>query len=204
MDPTRPVVDLPVEGQLPSFSGATGWLNSSALTATDLRGKVVLVNFWTYTCINWLRQLPYVRAWAEEYQGDGLVVLGVHTPEFDVEHDLDNVRRAVKDLRVDYPVAIDNDYAIWDAFANQYWHFSTSSTPRGDPAHRFGECATPSDAIILELLTEAGSPHRPGLLSGRGVEPPPTVPAFVPGDIPPAWTTENLLSQGAVLDTPTI
>src|SRR5689334_20750418 len=96
-------VRLPVEGELPSFAGATGWLNSQPLTPAGLRGKVVLVNFWTYTCINWLRQLPYVRAWARKYSGLGLVVIGVHTPEFSFEHDLTNVARAVRDMRVDYP-----------------------------------------------------------------------------------------------------
>src|SRR6266852_4502631 len=107
---------LPVESRLPSFDGATGWLNSPPLTAAVLRGKVVLVNFWTYTCINWLRQLPYLRAWSGKYSGHGLVVIGVHTPEFRFEHNLDNVRRAVQDMRVDYPVAIDNGYgagSIW-------------------------------------------------------------------------------------------
>jgi thiol-disulfide isomerase/thioredoxin len=94
---------LPVESRLPSFDGATGWLNSPPLTAADLRGKLVLVNFWTYTCINWLRQLPYVRAWADRYSGHGPIVVGVHTPEFGFEHNLDNVRRAVQDMRVDYP-----------------------------------------------------------------------------------------------------
>jgi len=97
---------LPVEGELPSFSGATAWLNSPPLTPAGLRGKVALVDFGTYTCINWLRQLPYVRAWAGEYSDAGLVVIGVHTPEFGFEHDVDNVRRAVKSMRVDYPVAI--------------------------------------------------------------------------------------------------
>src|SRR6187549_599971 len=87
----------------------------------DLSGKVVLVNFWTYTCINWLRQLPYVRAWAKKYRGQGLVVIGVHTPEFEFEHDLANVRQAAKKLRVEHPIAIDNDYAIWRAFHNNYW-----------------------------------------------------------------------------------
>ena len=100
---------LPIEGEMPSLSGATGWLNSEPLTEDDLRGKVVLVDFWTYTCINWLRTLPYVRAWAEKYKGRGLVLIGVHTPEFSFEHDLDNVRRAVKDMRVDYPVAVDSN-----------------------------------------------------------------------------------------------
>ena len=108
-------------GRAAFFRGATGWLNSPPLTQAGLRGKVVLVGFWNYTCINWLRQLPYPRAWAGKYSGHGLVVIGVHTPEFRFEHDVDNVRRAVKSIRVDYPVAIDNDYAIWRAFDNHYW-----------------------------------------------------------------------------------
>src|SRR5258708_33759127 len=112
---------LPVEGSLPSLSGAAGWLNSQPLTAESLRGKVVLVDFWTYTCINWLRTLPYVRAWAEKYRDRGLVVIGVHTPEFEFEKDVDNVRRAVKDMGVGYPVALDSDYAIWRAFRNHSW-----------------------------------------------------------------------------------
>src|SRR3954451_7489927 len=122
---------LPVEGRLPSFDGATGWLNSPPLTPGELRGKVVLVNFWTYTCINWLRQLPYVRAWAEKYRGQGLVVLGVHPPEFPFEHDPDNVRRAVKDMRVDYPVATDNGYEVWQAFDNHFWPALYSWTRKG-------------------------------------------------------------------------
>ena len=105
----------------PGFGGATGWLNSEPLTAEDTLGRVVLVQFWTFTCINWLRTLPYVRAWAERYREDGLVVVGAHTPEFWFEHDLDSIRRAVREMRIDYPVAVDNDYAIWDAFANNYW-----------------------------------------------------------------------------------
>src|SRR3954464_10788903 len=112
---------LPVEGELPSLGGATGWLNSQPLTAADLRGKVVLIDFWTYTCINWLRSVPYVRRWAEKYKDQGLVVIGVHTPEFRFEKDGDNVRRAVKDMKIDFPVALDTDYAIWRAFDNQYW-----------------------------------------------------------------------------------
>ena len=159
MDPTRPAVDLPVEGQLPSFSGATGWLNSPPLTAAGLRGRVVLVDFWTYTCINWLRTLPYVRAWAEKYQDHGLVVIGVHTPEFDVERDLDNVRRAAKDLRVDYPVAIDNDYAIWDCLRQPLLAGALlRRRPRADPAPplRRGRLrAVRGD--LQRLLTEAGT-----------------------------------------------
>jgi hypothetical protein len=107
---------LPIEGELPSFGGATGWLNSEPPAAGSLRGKVVLVQFCTYTCINWLRTLPYVRAWAEKYKGQGLAMVGVHTPEFSFEKDLHNVRRALKDMSVVYPVAVDNDYAVWRAF----------------------------------------------------------------------------------------
>jgi len=107
--------------ELTALGGAAEWLNSPPLTAAGLQGKVVLIGFWTYTCINWLRQLPYVRAWAEKYKDHGLVVIGVHTPEFGFEKNIDNVRRAAKDMRVDYPIAIDNDYSIWHAFKNQYW-----------------------------------------------------------------------------------
>jgi len=114
-------VQLPIEGKLPSLGGATVWLNSPPLAADGLRGKVVLIDFWTYTCINWLRTLPYVRAWAEKYTGHGLVVIGVHTPEFPIEYNVLNVRRAAKDMRIEYPIAIDNEYAIWDAFENHYW-----------------------------------------------------------------------------------
>jgi hypothetical protein len=106
---------------MPSVDGATGWLNSEPLGPAELRGHVVLVNFWTLTCINWLRQEPYVRAWSRVYADDGLIVIGVHTPEFGFEHDIDLVREAVKDRDIDYPVAQDNDYAVWTAFANHYW-----------------------------------------------------------------------------------
>jgi thiol-disulfide isomerase/thioredoxin len=106
---------------IPSFDGATGWLNSEPLGPAELRDHVVLVNFWTWTCINWLRQEPYVRAWSQAYRDDGLIVIGVHTPEFSFEHDFDGVRRAVKVREIDYPVAADNDYAVWSAFANHYW-----------------------------------------------------------------------------------
>jgi thiol-disulfide isomerase/thioredoxin len=106
---------------MPSLGGATEWLNSEPLGPAELRGHVVLVNFWTLTCINWLRQEPYVRAWSQAYRHDGLVVIGVHTPEFSFEHDIDAVRRATKERGIDYPVAVDNDYEIWSAFANNYW-----------------------------------------------------------------------------------
>jgi thiol-disulfide isomerase/thioredoxin len=150
---------LPVEGEMPSLAGASGWLNSQPLTPAGLRGKVVLVDFWTYTCINWLRTLPYVRAWAEKYKDHGLVVIGVHTPEFGFEHDLDNVRRAAKDMRVDFPIAIDNDYAIWSAFDNHYWPALYFIDAHGQIRHhRFGEGDyEQSEMIIQQLLTDAGS-----------------------------------------------
>jgi thiol-disulfide isomerase/thioredoxin len=165
---------LPVEGELPSLDGATAWLNSPRLTAAGLRGKVVLVDFWTYTCINWLRSLPYVRAWAEKYKDQGLVVIGVHTPEFGFEHHLDNVRWAAKDMRVDYPVAIDNDYAIWRAFNNQYWPALYFVDAEGRIRHhKFGEGDyEQSERIIQQLLAEAGRSTGQELVSvdGRGLE----------------------------------
>jgi thiol-disulfide isomerase/thioredoxin len=106
---------------MPSLGGATGWLNSEPLDPAGLRGQVVLVNFWTLTCINWLRQEPYVRAWSQAYRADGLVVIGVHTPEFSFEHDVDGVRQSVEERAIDYPVALDNDYEVWSAFDNHYW-----------------------------------------------------------------------------------
>jgi thiol-disulfide isomerase/thioredoxin len=111
----------PIHSALPALDRAPIWLNSPPLTAEELRGRVVLVDFWTYSCVNWLRTLPYLTAWHERYRDDGLVVVGVHAPEFGFEHDLDNVRRAAGELGVAYPVVIDNDFAIWQAFANRYW-----------------------------------------------------------------------------------
>jgi thiol-disulfide isomerase/thioredoxin len=149
---------LTMEGELPSFSGATAWLNSPPLSAADLRGNVVLIDFWTYTCINWLRTLPYVRAWAEKYREHGVVTIGVHTPEFSFEHDLQNVRRAAKDMKVSYPIAIDNDYAIWDAFDNHYWPALYLVDAQGHIRyHHFGEGAyEQSEMMIQQLLAEAG------------------------------------------------
>jgi thiol-disulfide isomerase/thioredoxin len=172
---THPAAELPVEGHLPGFDGATGWVNSEPLTAADLRGRVVVVNFWTYTCINWLRTLPYVRAWADRYQDHGLTVIGVHTPEFDFEHDLDNVRREVKDLGVEFPVAVDNDYRIWTAFGNHYWPAFYFVDAQGQIRHhRFGEGDYEmSEMVLQQLLTEAGSGGTDqGLASvdARGVE----------------------------------
>ena len=150
---------LPDEGELPSLGGATGWLNSETLTAGSLRGKVALVQFCTYTCINWLRTLPYVRAWAEKYTGQGLVVVGVHTPEFPFEKDGDNVRRALKEMGLTYPVAVDNDYAIWRAFKNRYWPALYFVDARGRIRHHhFGEGEYErSERVIQRLLAEAGA-----------------------------------------------
>ncbi|HET8999428.1 MAG TPA: thioredoxin family protein [bacterium] len=149
---------IPIEGELPSLRSATEWLNSRPLTPAGLRGKVVLVEFWTYTCINWLRTLPYVRAWAKKYKDQGLVVIGVHSPEFAFEKDVDNVRRAAKNLRVDYPIAIDSDHAIWRAFKNEYWPALYFVDAQGHIRHhQFGEGEyEQSEMIIQRLLAEAG------------------------------------------------
>jgi thiol-disulfide isomerase/thioredoxin len=154
---TAALAPLPVEGELPSLGGATGWLNSQPLTAADLRGKVVLVDFWTYTCINWLRQFPHVRAWAEKYKE--LVVVGVHSPEFRIEKDLDNVRNAVKDRNIGFPVALDSDFAIWRAFDNQYWPALYVIDGQGRIRHhQFGEGGyEKTERIIQQLLGEAGA-----------------------------------------------
>jgi thiol-disulfide isomerase/thioredoxin len=155
---TRHRVDLPVEGDIPSFDGAAGWLNSPPLTPTGLRGKIVLVDFWTYTCINWLRTLGYVRAWAEKYEDYGLVLIGVHTPEFQFEHDVENVRWAAKEMNVGYPIALDPDYAVWRAFDNQYWPAVYIADAQGRIRHhQFGEGGyAECERVIQELLREAG------------------------------------------------
>jgi thiol-disulfide isomerase/thioredoxin len=139
---------------LPGFDGATGWLNSEPLTPAGLRGKVVLVDFWTYTCINWLRTLGYVRAWAEKYEDAGLLVIGVHTPEFPFERDVDNVRRAAADLRVEYPIALDSDYEVWRAFDNHYWPAVYIADTAGKiQHHHFGEGGYEEcERVIQELL----------------------------------------------------
>jgi thiol-disulfide isomerase/thioredoxin len=143
---------------LPSLGGATGWLNSTPLTTAGLRGRVVLVDFWTYTCINWLRTLGYVRAWAKKYEEHGLVVIGVHTPEFPFEEDVDNVREAAEAMAVEYPIALDSDYAVWDAFANRYWPAVYIADAQGRIRHhQFGEGGYEEcERVIQELLHEAG------------------------------------------------
>ncbi|MDX9670879.1 MULTISPECIES: cytochrome c biogenesis protein DipZ [unclassified Pseudomonas] len=150
---------LPVEGQLPPLNGAVQWLNSPPLDAQALKGKVVLVDFWTYSCINCLRTLPYVKAWAEKYRDQGLVVIGVHAPEFAFERDVGNVTKAMKELGINYPVAIDNDYRIWRAFNNEYWpaHYFADAQGR-IRYHHFGEGDyAESERVIQQLLREAGA-----------------------------------------------
>jgi thiol-disulfide isomerase/thioredoxin len=154
---------------MPSLGGATGWLNSESLSPAQLRGRVVLVNFWTLTCINWLRQEPYVRAWSQAYRDDGLIVIGVHTPEFSFEHDIDLVRKAAGERGIDYPVAVDNDYAIWNAFANRYWPALYLADRDGIIRDQhFGEGRYErSERAIQELL---GIERGPVSVEGRGVE----------------------------------
>jgi thiol-disulfide isomerase/thioredoxin len=196
---------LPVEGELPWFGGATGWLNSPPLTTEGLRGKAVLVNFCTYTCINWLRQLPYVRAWDEKYRDQGLVVIGVHTPEFGFEHDLGNVQRAVAEMRVGYPVAIDNDYAVWNAFGNHYWPALYFADAQGRIRHHyFGEGEyQQSEMVIQRLLAEAGSGgagHDLVAVDARGVEAPADWASLrSPENYTGYGRTENFASPGGLV-----
>jgi cytochrome c biogenesis protein CcdA/thiol-disulfide isomerase/thioredoxin len=178
---TAPSAALPVEGTMPSLAGATQWLNSPPLTPELLKGKVVLVDFWTYSCINCLRTIPYVRAWAEKYKDQGLIVIGVHSPEFAFEKSVDNVRRAVADLKIDYPVAIDNDHAIWEAFENQYWPAHYFVDAQGKILHhQFGESGKEeSERVIQRLLAEAGKTTTPKSLvfvSGSGAQAAPDSP----------------------------
>ncbi|MEB0076461.1 cytochrome c biogenesis protein DipZ [Pseudomonas sp. CCI3.2] len=151
-------LSLPVEGMLPDLSGAVTWLNSAPLTAEQLKGKVVLIDFWTYSCINCLRSLPYVNAWAKKYHDQGLVVIGVHAPEFAFERDVNNVKKAVHDLGINYPVALDNDFAIWKGFNNQYWPAHYFVDAKGQIRyHHFGEGDyAQSEQVIQQLLNEAG------------------------------------------------
>jgi cytochrome c biogenesis protein CcdA/thiol-disulfide isomerase/thioredoxin len=179
MSAAMPAGDLPVEGAIPSFTGATLWLNSPPLTPEALRGKVVMVDFWTYSCINCLRALPFVESWYEKYKDHGLVVIGVHAPEFAFEKDPNNVRRAVADLKVTYPVALDNDYAIWQAFNNQYWpaHYFIDAMGR-IRGHHFGEGNyDESEQTLRKLLTDAGQTDLPpagmGSAKAVGVQAPP-------------------------------
>jgi thiol-disulfide isomerase/thioredoxin len=166
---------LPIEGEMPSLTGATGWINTPPMTSADLRGKVVLVEFWTYTCINWRRSHAYVRAWAEKYNEHGLVVIGVHTPEFPFEGEIENVRRAVQDMKIQYPIAVDSDHAIWRAFQNNYWPAFYFVDAQGRIRHhQFGEGSyEQSEMIIQRLLVQVGSAgigHELTAVNGQGFE----------------------------------
>jgi thiol-disulfide isomerase/thioredoxin len=196
---------------LASLGRANEWLNSPPLTAAGLNGNVVLINFWTYTCINWLRAVAYIRAWAEKYKDHVLVVIGVHTPEFEFERNIDNVRRAVKQRRIEYPIAIDNDYAIWNAFGNHYWpalYFIDTEGKICD--HRFGEGGyEQSERIIQQLLSDTrngGIGHDLVSVDADGAE--------AAADWHSLWSPENYLGYertenftspgGALLDTPNV
>jgi hypothetical protein len=201
----RPAVaPLPIEGELPSLSGATGWLNSPPLTVAGLRGHAVLVDFCTYTCINWIRSLPYVRAWAGKYADQGLVVLGVHTPEFAFEQSAGNVRRAVQDLRVGYPLATDNDYAIWHAFGNLYWPALYFVDAQGRIRHhQFGEGDYEESELIIQQLLASG-PDRPARsvvsVHAEGVETPADwADLESPENYAGYERTENFASPGGIV-----
>jgi thiol-disulfide isomerase/thioredoxin len=162
-------------GELSALANATAWLNSQPLIAAELHGKVVVIDFWTYSCINWRRQLPYVRAWAEKYKDAGLVVIGVHSPEFSFEKNIDNVRWASKDMRIAYPIAVDNDHAIWRGFNNEYWPALYFADPKGKVRHtQFGEGEyEQSENLIQKLLAETGARGIPNELvsvDARGAE----------------------------------
>jgi thiol-disulfide isomerase/thioredoxin len=152
-------VGLPVLGRLASFEGATGWLNSEPLTPEGLRGRVVLVDFWTYTCINWLRTLPYVRAWADRYADAGLTIVGAHTPEFGFERDVDNIKASLGWFDVRYPVAIDSDYGVWRAFNNHFWPAVYLADTEGRVRFQhFGEGEyAATEMAIQQLLMESGA-----------------------------------------------
>src|SRR5256884_8784120 len=199
------------EGVLPSLGGATEWLNSPPLTPAGLRGKVVLIDVWTYTCINWLRTLPYVRAWAEKYKKQGLVVIGVQSPEFPFEKHVDNVRRAAKEMRVDYPIAIDSDFAIWRALKNEYWPALYIVDAQGRVRHhQFGEGEyEQSERIIQQLLSEAGTGgigHDLVSVAARGAEVAADWSSLKsPENYVGYERTENFSSRGgAVLDKPNV
>ena len=192
--------EYPVEGALPGFDGATAWMNSPPLTAEGLRGRVVLISFGTYTCINWRRSLPYVRAWADKYADKGLLVVGVQTPEFDFEGILGNVDRALKEIDVRYSVAVDNDYTVWQAFDNHYWPALYFADPQGRIRHHhFGEGEyQQSEMVIQQLLADTGSgPVSP---DARGIE---AAADWASLRSPENYTgyerTENFASPGGVM-----
>ncbi len=200
----QPAVEekLPILGEMPSLAGATAWLNSPPLDRAALKGKVVLVDFWTYSCINCLRTLPYVRAWADKYRKEGLVVIGVHAPEFAFEKSLANVKAAVRKLKIDYPVALDNNYAIWGAFHNQYWPAEYFIDAKGHIRHvHFGEGNyAENERVIQALLAENGQTRAEGNVvevTGAGVEAAPDMKAVKSPETYIGYArAENFVSPG--------
>jgi thiol-disulfide isomerase/thioredoxin len=197
--------ELRVEGELPGLGDAIAWLNSEPLTPAGLRGRVVLVQFCTYSCVNWLRTLPYVRAWDERYRDHGLVVIGAHSPEFPFEHDIEKVRLALEAMGVEYPIAIDNDFAIWRAFGNQYWPALYVADAQGRLRdHHFGEGRYQgSERVIQQLLAEAGSAgvdREPVSLLPGGLEAPADLDTLEsPETYVGCARAENLVAPGGVL-----
>jgi len=191
------------EGPLPPLTGATAWLNSAPLTPASLRGKVVVIDFWAYSCINCLRAMPYVNAWYRHYKDSGLVVLGIHSPEFAFEKDIDNVRAAVKKFDIQYPVALDNDMTIWKAFSNKFWPAHYFVDAKGQiRGHHFGEGKyAKSEREIRRLLTEAGAKNLPDPLddaAGEGVgAPADTANVESPETYVGYARAENFVSPGA-------
>ena len=191
--PARPPAP---EAMIPSLSGATTWINSQPISPDQLRGKVVLIDFWTYTCINWRRTAPFLRAWVDRYGKSGLLLIGVHSPEFVFERDLDNVRQEVKDIRVDYPVAVDSDFSIWKAFGNEYWPALYVFDSRGQLRHTvFGEDGyEEAEQVIRKLLEEAGRDpgSDPTPVDARGFE--------LPADWKDLRSAENYVGQRRTLN----
>jgi thiol-disulfide isomerase/thioredoxin len=179
--------------EIPSLSGATAWLNTQPLTTADLKGKVVLVEFWTYTCINWRRTLPYVRAWQKRYKDKGLLVIGISTPEFSFEHDINNVRRAAKEMDMDFPIAVYNNYGVWRAFDNEYWPAMYFIDSKGHIRHhQFGEGDyEESEKVIQQLLTEAGAKDVP-----TGLSPVNPTGAELAADMTTLGSGENYVGYG--------
>src|ERR1700744_5297214 len=196
--------ELPVEDLMPSLAGAQEWLNSPPLSLEALKGKVVLVGFWTYSCINCLRSIPYIRAWAEKYRDHGLVVIGVHAPEFAFERNVDNVKSAIATLKIGYPVAVDNDYKIWRAFDNEYWpaHYFIDAQGR-IRYHHFGEGEyDESERVIQRLLTEAGHKDVPSGIAnvnGSGAEAAPSTSDQSPETYIGYNRADNFVSPGGLV-----
>jgi cytochrome c biogenesis protein CcdA/thiol-disulfide isomerase/thioredoxin len=200
-----PDIDLPVEGSFPSLSGAVEWLNSPPLTPAGLKEKVVVIDFWTYSCINCLRSIPYVRAWAEKYKNHGLVVIGVHTPEFAFERDMGNVRKAVADLKIWYPIAVDSEYKIWRTFNNEYWPAHYFIDANGNMRYyHFGEGQyDESERVIQRLLAEAGNrdiPSGPVSGNGTGAEAAPSANDQSPETYIGYNRADNFVSPGGIVE----